>query len=213
MGARGQHTGAMRRWMIAVALVFVPLAASASRAHEANSFVTRSGAELRLAGQPFRFGGANVEWLGLAGYGPSDPAGPHYPSHYEIDDALTTAKEMGAHVVRAQTMGDSVGCDLCIEPARGQFNPAAFERIDYALESARKRGIKIIPTIIGDDARAGGTGCVYLRWRGISVPDCTIINMAPFWTDPTVIGDVEEHIKALLEHVNVYTGIAYKDDP
>src|SRR5205085_764138 len=82
------------------------------------------------------------------------------------DDALATAKEMGARVVRGQTMGDSVGCALCLEPARGKFNRRAFEPIDYALRAARGLGIKVIPTIVGDDAQAGGTGCVYLRWRG-----------------------------------------------
>ncbi len=179
----------------------------------ANSFVTRSGTRLLVAGGPFRFGGANIEWLGLAGYGPFDPNGPQFPSNYEIDDALKTAKEMGVKVVRSQTMGDSVGCDRCIEPTLGRFNQAAFERIDYALRSARAHGIKVIPTIVGDDARAGGTGCVYLRWRSISVPNCSLIEMPPFWTDETVIGDVEDHIKELLEHVNVYTGVAYKDDP
>jgi len=178
-----------------------------------DSFVTRSGPRLAVAGRPFRFGGANIEWLGVAGYGPFDPNGPHPPSHYEIDDAMATAKEMGVKVVRSQTMGDSVGCDQCIEPTLGHFNQDAFERIDYALKSARAHGIKIIPTIVGDDARGGGTGCVYLRWRGISVPNCSIIDMPPFWTDETVIRDVEEHIKALLERVNIYTHVAYKDDP
>jgi mannan endo-1,4-beta-mannosidase len=179
----------------------------------ADSFVTRKGVRLYVAGRPFRFGGANIEWLGVVGYGPFDPNGPRLPSHYEIDDAMATAREMGVKVVRSQTMGDSVGCDLCIEPTLGHFNEDAFERIDYALKSARAHGIKIIPTIVGDDARGGGTGCVYLRWRGVSVPDCSIVNMPPFWTDQTVIGDVEEHIKALLNHVNVYTHVAYKDDP
>ncbi len=179
----------------------------------ADSFVTRKGVRLYVAGRPFRFGGANIEWLGLAGYGPFDPNGPRLPSHYEIDDAMATAREMGVKVVRSQTMGDSVGCDQCIEPTLGHFNQEAFERIDYALKSARAHGIKIIPTIVGDDARGGGTGCVYLRWRSISVPNCSIINMPPFWTDQTVIGDVEEHIKALMNHVNVYTHVAYKDDP
>jgi mannan endo-1,4-beta-mannosidase len=179
----------------------------------ADSFVTRSGTRLRVAGRPFRFGGANIEWLGLAGYGPYDPRGPHFPSNYEIDDAMKTAREMGVKVVRSQTMGDSVGCERCIEPTLGHFNQDAFERIDYALRSARAHGIKIIPTIVGDDARAGGTGCVYLRWRSISVPNCSLIDMPPFWTDQTVMRDVEEHIKGLLEHVNVYTGLAYKDDP
>jgi hypothetical protein len=194
----------------AVALVTAP---TATPQRSADSFVTRSGARLLLDGRPFRFGGANVEWLGLVGYGPADPAGPRYPTHFEIDDALATAKEMGARVVRSQTMGDSVGCARCIEPALGQFNDAAFEPIDHALAAARRLGLKLIPTIVGDDARAGGSGCVYLRWRAIDVPGCSLVNMAPFWTDTTVRGDVEEHITALLNHVNRYTHVAYKDDP
>src|SRR6476661_5548913 len=161
-------------------------------------FVTRSGTHLLLAGKPYRFGGANIEWLGLAGYGPADPNGPHYASHYEIDDAFATARELGATVVRSQTMGDSAGCPACIEPTLGQFNDAAFERIDYALASARAHGVKIIATLVGDDAQSGGTGCVYLAWRGISSPNCSLVNMDPFWTDPTVIGDVEQHIAAVL---------------
>src|SRR5438128_11176192 len=116
--------------MKAAFLVAAAVLALSAPAQAADAFVVRSGAKLALAGRPFRFGGANVEWLGLAGYGPFDPNGPHYPSHYEIDDALATAREMGARVVRSQTMGDSVGCDLCIEPALGQFNPRAFEPID-----------------------------------------------------------------------------------
>jgi hypothetical protein len=201
--------------LAATLLTAVASGATSARTPQAfaDSFVTRSGTRLALAGRPFRFGGANIEWLGVAGYGPFDPGGPHLPSHYEIDDALATARELGATVVRSQTLGDSVGCDACIEPALGTFNPSAFERIDYALASARRNGIKVIPTIVGDDARNGGTGCVYLRWRGIAQPNCSLIDMAPFWTDPAVIGDVEAHIAALLRHVNVYTHVAYKDDP
>jgi mannan endo-1,4-beta-mannosidase len=37
--------------------------------------------------------------------------------------------------------------------------------------------------------------------------------MGPFFTDPQVIADVEEHVAAVLNHVNVYTHVAYKDDP
>jgi hypothetical protein len=179
----------------------------------ADPFVVRNGTKLTVGGRPFRFGGANVEWLGLAGYGPADPAGPRYPSRFEIDDALETAREMGATVVRSQTMGDSVGCERCLEPALGQFNEAAFAEVDYALASARAHGLRVIPTIIGDDAVRGGSGCVYLGWRGYDTTGCSLIAMAPFWTDPTVIRDVEEHIRALLQHVNVYTHVAYKDDP
>ncbi|HEY2937888.1 MAG TPA: hypothetical protein VGJ25_14895, partial [Gaiellaceae bacterium] len=157
--------------------ISLALFAGSIPAAAADSFVTRTGSHLSLAGKPFRFGGANIEWLGLVGYGPADPAGPRYPSHYEIDDAMATAQELGATVVRSQTMGDSVGCEPCLEPTLGHFNDAAFERIDYALVSARRHGIRVIPTIVGDDARAGGSGCVYLGWRGLGFPGCSLIEM------------------------------------
>src|SRR5438270_604544 len=92
----------------------------------ASPFVQRSGDHLTLAGRPYRFGGANIEWLGLSDYGPASPAGPRYPTHAEVDQALTTAKRLGARVVRSQTLGDSVGCALCLEPALGRFNAEAF---------------------------------------------------------------------------------------
>src|SRR5438270_3685668 len=199
--------------LLVAAVATIPAAAQASPPSYTNSFVQRAGMRLQVAGKPFRFGGANIEWLGLAGYGPEDPGGPHYASRYEINDALATAQELGANVVRSQTMADSVGCPRCLEPTRGRFNPRAFAAIDFALRAARARGIKIIPTIVGDDARDGGSGCVYLRWRGIEVPNCSLINMDPFWTDATVLSDVEQHIRSVLNHVNVYTHVAYKDDP
>lgn len=65
-------------------------------------FVTRSGSSLLLDGKPFRYSGPNIEWLGVEAYGPHDPEGPRYPSRFEIDDALDTAKQMGARVVRSQ---------------------------------------------------------------------------------------------------------------
>ncbi len=88
-----------------------------------DQFVQRDGTRLTVGGEPFRYSGPNIEWLGLESYGPHDPIGPRYPTHFEVDDALDTAKAMGARVVRSQTMGDSVGCDLCIEPSPGVFNP------------------------------------------------------------------------------------------
>jgi len=108
--------GALRTILpLALAAALLTAASSGAQASRTpqpvvGSFVTRSGPRLVLAGRPFRFGGANIEWLGVAGYGPADPSGPHFPSHYEVVDALATAREMGATVIRSQTMGDSVAC-------------------------------------------------------------------------------------------------------
>ena len=52
------------------------------------TFVTRSGASLLDGGSgvPLRFGFCNAYWLGLD----ENENGIHNPTHYRIDDALTT---------------------------------------------------------------------------------------------------------------------------
>jgi hypothetical protein len=130
----------MRR-IVGAALVALFAAASPASAQRSNvpglttrafaeAFVQRDGAHLTVAGRPFRFAGANVEWLGLRNYGPAPGAdtprgSTRYPTRYEIDDALRTLHEMGATVVRAQTLGDTTGCARCLEPRLGHFNPRA----------------------------------------------------------------------------------------
>src|SRR5258708_4941526 len=118
-----------------VALAVVPVCVWSSVQTEHNDdFVQRDRTRLTLGGETFRYSGPNIEWLGLEAYGPLDPMGPRYPSHFEVDDVMDTAKAMGARVIRSQTMGDSIGCDLYIEPRLGEFNPEAFKSIDYALK-------------------------------------------------------------------------------
>ncbi len=171
------------------------------------SFVQRTGTHLTLDGAPFRYSGPNVEWLGLEGYGPHDPLGPRYPSRFEIEDALATTAEMGGRVVRAQTMGDTVGCPLCIEPEEGNFNQAAFQASDYALFLAAKHHIRLIIPLIGDCATCAGGGIgQYLAWH--QQP-----NAQAFFTDPKLIAAYERHIEAVLNHRNPLTGLLYRDDP
>jgi hypothetical protein len=172
-----------------------------------SEFVTRAGTSLHLSGKPFRYSGPNIEWLGLEAYGPADPRGPRYPTQFEVDDAMDTAKEMGAKVIRSQTLGDSVGCELCIEPQLGVFNPEAFKAIDYAIKAAHDRGIRLIITLAGDCATCALSGPgEYLEWTHQRDPKA-------FFTDAVVIAAFEKHIAAVLNHKNALTGLSYKDDP
>jgi len=180
---------------------------SSSMENSMSEFVTRADTRLQLAGKTFRYGGPNIEWLGLEAYGPYDPMGPRYPTHFEVDDALDTARMMGARVVRSQTMGDTVGCDLCLEPEPGVFNPEAFRATDYALKAAHDRGIRLIVPLVGDCATCTLGGLEkYLEWA--RQPD-----LGAFFTDASVIALFEKHIEALLNHKNELTGVRYKDDP
>jgi hypothetical protein len=174
---------------------------------QSQSFVQRDGTHLKVDGKAFRYSGPNLEWLGLEGYGPHDPMGPRYPSHFEIDDAFATAAEMGATVLRSQTMGDTVGCSRCIEPEQGKFNEDGFQASDYALAVAAKFHMRVIITLIGDCATCAGGGIgQYLAWNHET-------NAQKFFTDPKLIAAFEKHVDAVLNHRNRTTGVVYKDDP
>ena len=203
-------SGIMRRIALG-AFVLLGMAVFAGQAGAQTApkddFVQRSKTRLMLDGATFRYSGPNIEWLGLEGYGPHDPIGPRYPSHFEIDDVFATAAEMGARVVRSQTMGDTVGCALCIEPEEGKFNEAGFQASDYALLAARRHGMKVIITLIGDCAACSGGGIgQYLAWEKKQSP-------LDFFTDPALIAAYEKHVDAVLNHMNPLTGVRYKDDP
>ena len=190
--------------LFAVAVLWPSRAAAQTGSGE--SFVQRSGTRLTLAARPFaiagrtRMAGARRIWSAR-----SDGAALSQP--VRIDDAFATAAEMGARVVRSQTMGDTVGCALCIEPEEGKFNDAGFQATDYALMAAHRRGMKIIVTLIGDCATCQGGGIgQYLAWHRKPNPQ-------DFFTDPGLIAAYEKHVDAVLNHVNPLNGVRYKDDP
>jgi mannan endo-1,4-beta-mannosidase len=173
----------------------------APRSYDKEAFVTRSGSSLMLGGKPFRFSGPNIYWLGLL----QTPNGIAYPGQFEVDDAMATAAEMGATVVRSHTLGDSVGCNLCIEPKLGIFNQQAFQHIDYAIEAARSHNIKLIIPLIDNWSYYSGGKATFTNWRNLS-------NEHQFYINSQVIDDFKQYITTILNHVNSYSGIAYKND-
>ncbi len=164
----------------------------------AEQFVMRVGATLLLNRRPFRFAGPNIYWLGQGGDG--------YPSHFRVDDALATARAMGATVVRAHTLGISTGCAICVEPTLGHYNDVALTHIDYAVKAAHAYGIRLIVPLTDNWRYYHGGKHTFTDWRGIADEN-------EFYTNQTVINDFEQYIGHLLAHVNRYTGVAYRDDP
>ena len=167
-----------------------------------NEFVQRSGSELLLHGQRFRFAGANVYWMGLD----ENVDGIDYPTHFRVNDVLTAAQAMGATVVRSHTLGISIGCAQCIEPALDVFNTQAFEHIDYAIQSANVHHLRLLLPLVDNWSYYHGGRGTFTQWSEISDPDT-------FYSNEEVIRNFEGYIYHILNHVNIYTHRAYKDDP
>ena len=129
----------------------VPLTAQLER----NSYVYRHGAELRLDGQRWTASGANVYWLGLDENVRPLPGAPFYapfnasyPTFGRITEVMNTLQTMGAHVIRSQTLGVSVGNPLSVMPALGEYNEQAFATIDWSVFQARQHGLRIVAPLV-----------------------------------------------------------------
>ena len=178
-------------------------------------FASRADFRMTLAGDPFRFGGADLDWLGgVAAGAPGAPS--RLPTTYEAEDGVLAVHAMGGTVIRAPSLVSSVDCPICLEVTRGRFNAAAFAALDHILHFAHDNGIRLILPLVGplgadcahtDPAEgARGDGCAYLARRGLR-------DRSAFFSDPGVRADVAAHAAALLDHVNAETGARYRDDP
>jgi mannan endo-1,4-beta-mannosidase len=115
-----------------------------------NSHVYREGTSLRLLGEPWTGSGANVYWLGLdenvippAGEPFYAPFNASYPTKGRTTEVMKTLVNLGAKLIRAHTLGVSVGNPLSLSPALGVYNDAAFEPMDWAIFQARQHGLRI----------------------------------------------------------------------
>ncbi len=176
-----------------------PTVITTSTDAEVNTFITRNGTHLLLNKHSFHFSGANMHWLAM-----DDTT--NYVSQFRINDGLDAAREMGATVVRAQDLGVSTGCNTCIEPKLGQFNADALAHNDYAIKSAKDHGLRLIIPLTDNYHFSMGGKHNFTDWRNITDEN-------QFYVNSKVISDFEEYIQTLLNHVNIYTGIAYKNDP
>ncbi len=199
---------------------------ASSARHTDSSFVTRSGNQLVVDGSTFRFAGANLYWLGLDNNIRSDDGQPTYPTEARIDNALRAAKDAGFTVIRSHTLGISVGCPRCFEPRVGVFEPAALRSADYAVYRAGMLGLRIVVPLTDQWRWYHGSLSTFTGWKGypnFGNPTDNSVNAANSWsqrnseshfyTDRAVINDFKWYVAHLVEHVNTYTGVAYKDDP
>lgn len=183
------------------------------------SFVTRDSTtgNLMLNGQRYRFGGANTPFVGLIGSAPAAVAGEtvladgfHYASHAQIDATLAAAQAFNSNVITSWGAVQSVGTSSSVQPTLGVFNPAALEPTDYCLKRCNELGIKIIANFSGNYTyETEGSKFWYCTANGVT-PDS---QATQFFTNTTIINSLKAHISFCLNHINQYTGIAYKDDP
>ncbi|GAB3402291.1 cellulase family glycosylhydrolase [Flindersiella endophytica] len=200
----------MRRRFVAVlaAIALLSLGFGSAPASASSGFVTRHGATLKLDGKPFRFNGSNNYYL-------------MYKSPLMVDDVFADAKAAGFTVLRTWgwlDIGNQDGSDSVHGKVDGIYfqywngtRPAyndgddGLAKLDYVLYKARQSGIKLVIPFTNNWRDFGGID-QYVRWRGGQYHD-------DFYTDAVIRGWYKDWISHVLNRVNSYTGVRYKDDP
>ena len=176
---------------------------------DGSEFVEVRGHALRLKNEEFRFAGANNYYL-------------PYKSEFMVDDVLETAADSGFTVVRtwaAIDIGNADGSGSTHGKADGvvyfqywtgtapAYNDGAdgLERLDYVVLRAKELGLKLVLPLVNNWRDFGGMD-QYVSWRGAASHD-------DFYTDPTIRDWYRAWVSHVLERVNVYTGVKYKDEP
>ena len=180
---------------------FTTVSCSTLTVQAADLFVHVTNGRLMFNGYPFRFGGANSYGL-------------MFEPQATVDQVLGTAASGGLKVVRMWGF-DDIGVPGSSnsfylqywngsEPA---YNDGAngLANVDYAVYRAGQLGLKLIIPFTNNWPDYGGMD-QYVRWNNESYHD-------QFYSDPVIRLWYKNWIGHLLNHVNTYSGIAYKNDP
>lgn len=123
----------------------------------------------------------------------------------QVLDMLDAAVDAGFNTVR--TWAYSVGKHQSLQIAPGVYHEPLFDGLDWVVYQAGLRGVRLI-LVFTDYWEYNGGVAQYMDWAGVTAP-----TKNAFFTDRECKRLYKANARAVIERVNRYTGIAYRDDP
>lgn len=183
-------------------------------AHANSGFVTRCGIHFCLNGNYYYFAGTNTYDMFTYGDGSStatqDDIENKYMNKAEIDGHMAALQADHVSVLRLWMFSHEQWHGF--EPAKGVYNEAEFDLFDYIVQSAIAHNIKLLPSLENYWTAYGGVDA-RLQWEGLSTGDA---NRWKFFNQsqcPGCFTQYKNYVNHVLNHVNHYSGVAYKDEP
>ena len=123
----------------------------------------------------------------------------------QVLDMLDAAVDAGFNTVR--TWAYSVGKRQSLQIAPGVYHEPLFDGLDWVVYQAGLRGVRLI-LVFTDYWEYNGGVAQYMDWAGVTAP-----TKNAFFTDRECKRLYKANARAVIERVNRYTGLAYRDDP
>jgi len=203
-----------------------------------SEFINVSGKNFTLAGQQYRFLGADSYYLSdyATNLTYDDDGNKITNSKQYVLEILNEAQYLNINVIRtwAGTFGsddshweiDQIGghYNLFVNGDPGNYNETTFAALDWVIYEASKRDIRLQLVLINNWNDYGG-----MRWwvSKSSTADQTHKDVDDdiypdfewseykdqFYTDSECIHEFQDYVNYTLNRNNTYSGIKYKDDP
>jgi mannan endo-1,4-beta-mannosidase len=209
-------------------LFAAPTAAAAALPATPGRHLTRTGTTLSTGGTATRLSGVNAYWLGLDDNAGGSPG--TFPSQAKITAAFIGMRQLGTTLVRAHTIGISAGTPMSYltgySGATPRYSDANMAAADWAVHQAGLHGIHLMCPLTDEwnYYHGGAWWFVHEAYTqnpaGLTDVDGSVRDdpaNRQFFGDSTAQLRIRalftDYLMRWLNHVNTYTGIAYKDDP
>lgn len=184
-----------------------------------SDFVTVSGGEFMLRGEPYRFVGTNL-W-----YGPITASKGEGGNRSRLTTELDSLQALGIDNLRILAGGEgNRTIDCHIEPnlqtAPGVYDENLLEGLDYLLAELERRDMRAVIYLNNSWEWSGGYG-TYLEWSGhgeAPLPNrdgyqAYVSHVRKFMTDSVARSMYADHVRHLVTRISSITGKPYKDSP
>ncbi|KAE8696277.1 Mannan endo-1,4-beta-mannosidase 6 [Hibiscus syriacus] len=162
--------------------------------------VQTKGNQFVVNGQPFYVNGFNTYWLMVFAADLS--------TRGKVSELFQKASSVGLTVCRTWAFND--GQWRALQKSPSVYDEDVFKALDFAVSEAKKYKIRLILSLVNNWDAYGGKA-QYVKWGNASGLNLTSVD--EFFSHPTLRSYYKSHVKAVLNRVNTFTNITYKDDP
>ncbi|KAG8481435.1 hypothetical protein CXB51_026225 [Gossypium anomalum] len=162
--------------------------------------VQAKGSQFVVNGQPFYVNGFNTYWLMVFAADQS--------TRGKVSELFQQASSVGLTVCRTWAFND--GQWRALQKSPSVYDEEVFKALDFVVSEAKKYKIRLILSLVNNWDAYGGKA-QYVKWGNASGLNLTSDD--EFFSHPTLRSYYKSHVKAVLNRVNTFTNITYKNDP
>ncbi|MED6123223.1 Mannan endo-1,4-beta-mannosidase 6 [Stylosanthes scabra] len=162
--------------------------------------VQKRGNQFVVNEKPFYINGFNTYWLMVFAVDSS--------TRGKVTEVFQQASSVGMTVCRTWAFND--GQWRALQKSPSVYDEDVFKALDFVVSEAKKYKIRLILSLANNWEAYGGKA-QYVKWgkdAGLNVSSDD-----DFFSHPTLRTYYKNHVKTVLNRVNTFTNITYKDDP